>query len=81
MHPSIKAALLNEFYARKYNGKLILRFDDTNPSKEKAEFENSIVDDLATLGIKPDVVKHTSDSFPKIATLAKKLIKQGDAYV
>ena len=58
-----QAALLNEFYARKYKGKLILRFDDTNPSKEKAEFENAIIADLATLGIKPDQASGVADNF------------------
>ncbi|KAJ2996064.1 hypothetical protein HDV02_000214 [Globomyces sp. JEL0801] len=76
-----KAALLNDYFARSYKGKLILRFDDTNPSKEKMEFENSIKEDLKLLGIKPDVTTHTSDNFDKIYDYAVALIKQGGAYV
>ena len=42
-----------------------MRFDDTNPSKEKEEYADNILLDLATLGVKPDTVTHTSDSFAK----------------
>ncbi|KAJ3417380.1 hypothetical protein HDV05_004845 [Chytridiales sp. JEL 0842] len=76
-----KAALLNEYFARRYEGKLIVRFDDTNPSKEKSEFEESIKEDLALLGIKPDVITHTSDHFPVLYEYAIKLIKKGLAFV
>ncbi|KNE55446.1 glutamine-tRNA ligase [Allomyces macrogynus ATCC 38327] len=76
-----KAALMNEYFARKYKGKLIVRFDDTNPSKEKMEFEDSIKQDLAMIGVAPDVVTHTSDSFPLLLQYAEQLIRQGDAYV
>ena len=44
---------------------MIIRFDDTNPSKEKEEYAENIIQDLATLGVKPDIVTHTSDSFAK----------------
>ena len=76
-----KAVLLNNFFARKHKGKLIVRFDDTNPSKEKAEFEEAIVKDLETLGVRADIKSHTSDHFELIMTKAKLLIKQGDAYM
>lgn len=75
-----KAAILNQYFAREYKGKLIVRFDDTNPSKEKQEFEDSIVEDLALLGIEPDQVTHTSDYFEQLHSLAVKLIKNGKAY-
>ncbi|KAI9011069.1 tRNA synthetases class I, catalytic domain-containing protein [Gaertneriomyces semiglobifer] len=76
-----KAALLNDYFAKAYNGKLIVRFDDTNPSKEKTEFEESIKEDLLLIGIKGDVISYTSDYFDQIYELAVKMIKAGKAYV
>lgn len=76
-----KAAMLNQYFAQKYKGKLIVRFDDTNPSKEKSEFQDSILEDLDLLGIKADVLSYTSDHFQTLFDYAVKLIEQGDAYV
>jgi len=76
-----KAVLLNDYYAKRYKGRLIVRFDDTNPSKEKEEFQDSIVEDLAKLGVKPDLVTYTSDYFEAIAGYAKYMILNGLAYM
>jgi glutamyl-tRNA synthetase len=76
-----KAALLNQYFAKRYNGKLIVRFDDTNPSKEKEEFEESIKEDLKLIGIEGDVCTHTSDHFDTIYNYAIQIIKDGKAYV
>jgi glutamyl-tRNA synthetase len=76
-----KAALLNDYFAHtKYKGKLILRFDDTNPSKEKQEFQDSIVEDCALLGVKPDQLSYTSDWFDQLYERAVQAIKDGLAY-
>jgi glutamyl-tRNA synthetase len=50
----VKAALLNFHYSKIYQGKMLLRFDDTNPTKEKQDFVDSILQDLETLQIKYD---------------------------
>ncbi|KAF4027816.1 tRNA synthetases class I (E and Q) anti-codon binding domain [Phytophthora infestans] len=73
--------MLNNYYARHYHGKLILRFDDTNPSKEKDEFEQSIIADLKRVEVVPDVVTYTSDYFDKIADYARQMIREGHAYM
>lgn len=75
-----KAAVLNQYFAHAYKGKLIIRFDDTNPSKEKAEFEESILEDLKLLGIKGDKVTYSSDYFKEMYDYAVQLIKEGKAY-
>ncbi|OVF07837.1 putative glutamate--tRNA ligase [Clavispora lusitaniae] len=75
-----KAAVLNEYFAHTYKGKLIIRFDDTNPTKERIEFQDSIIEDLALLGIKGDQVTYSSDYFDQMYELALKMIKDGNAY-
>lgn len=72
-----KAAILNATAARDYDGTLIVRFDDTNPSKEKLEFQESQLVDLKTLGIIADKVTFTSDYFEQIEELCVKLIESG----
>lgn len=75
-----KAAILNEYFAHAYKGKLIIRFDDTNPSKEKMEFQDLIIEDLALLGVKGDQVTYSLDYFNEMYDLAIKMIKDGHAY-
>ncbi|KAF2125389.1 glutamyl-tRNA synthetase [Dothidotthia symphoricarpi CBS 119687] len=76
-----KAALLNDYFAHeKYKGKLLLRFDDTNPTKEKEEFQDAIVEDCALLGIKPDQVSYTSDWFDELYDRCVQALKDGLAY-
>ncbi|KAK6434532.1 glutamate--tRNA ligase [Oleoguttula sp. CCFEE 5521] len=78
----MKAALLNDYFAhKKYpGGKMILRFDDTNPDKEKEEFQDSIVKDLELMAIKPDEVTYTSNYFDLLRDKCIELIKAGKAY-
>uniref|UniRef100_A0A8D2LLI1 Bifunctional glutamate/proline--tRNA ligase n=1 Tax=Varanus komodoensis TaxID=61221 RepID=A0A8D2LLI1_VARKO len=76
-----KAALLNQHYQVNFKGKLIMRFDDTNPEKEKEDFEKVILEDVAMLHIKPDQLTYTSDHFETIMRYAEKLIQEGKAYV
>jgi glutamyl-tRNA synthetase len=76
-----KAALLNYHYAKMYKGNMILRFDDTNPSKEKNEYVEAIIEDLKTLGITHSILTYTSDYFPRIFDELKGLISKGLAYV
>ncbi|CAI5492755.1 unnamed protein product [Closterium sp. Naga37s-1] len=76
-----KAALMNQFFAEKYGGKMLVRFDDTNPSKEKDEFVESILADMARLGLTWDTITHTSDYFDGLIAMCEKLIREGKAYV
>ena len=76
-----KAALASEAYTRERGGEFILRFDDTNPKNESAEFEEIIKKDLDLLDIKFDRVEHTSDYIPRIIDLLVKCLKEGLAYV
>ncbi|KAK3185670.1 hypothetical protein K4F52_005535 [Lecanicillium sp. MT-2017a] len=76
-----KAALLSDYFGHvAYKGQMRLRLDDTNPSKEKEEFQDAIVEDLALMGIKPDALTYTSDYFDYLYDMCKKLINMGMAY-
>lgn len=77
-----KSILLNYGLAQKYGGKFHLRFDDTNPTKEKTEFVESIIEDVEWLGAKYDgEVLFASNYFKQMYEAAVKLIKKGKAYV
>ncbi|KAK2184184.1 hypothetical protein NP493_277g03032 [Ridgeia piscesae] len=76
-----KAALLNQYYQQAFNGKLVMRFDDTNPAKEEEEYEKVILEDINMLGLKPDVFTFTSDHFERILGLCQKMIELEKAYV
>jgi len=76
-----KAALLNYHYKTIYDGQFIMRFDDTNPEKEKEDFEEAIIKDVESLGIKWDRLTYTSDHFDFLLEECNKLIKLGKAYV
>ncbi|KAM9824867.1 bifunctional glutamate/proline--tRNA ligase isoform X2 [Syngnathus typhle] len=76
-----KAALLNQHYQVTFKGQLIMRFDDTNPEKEKEDFEKVILEDVAMLQIRPDQFTYTSDHFDVIMQLAEQLMAEGKAYI
>ena len=77
-----KSILLNYGLAQEYGGKFNLRFDDTNPTKEKSEFVESIKQDVAWLGADwEDRLFFASDYFDEMYEVAVRLIKKGKAYV
>ncbi|MEQ3216384.1 glutamine--tRNA ligase/YqeY domain fusion protein [Hominifimenecus microfluidus] len=77
-----KSILLNSGLAKEYNGKFNLRFDDTNPTKEKIEFVESIKKDVEWLGADwEDRLFFASNYFDQMYECALKLIRKGKAYV
>ncbi|MCR4901563.1 MAG: glutamine--tRNA ligase/YqeY domain fusion protein [Butyrivibrio sp.] len=77
-----KSILLNYGLAKEYNGKFNMRFDDTNPTKERSEFMDSIIRDVNWLGADyEDRLFYASDYFEQMYENAVKLIKKGKAYV
>lgn len=77
-----KSILLNYGLAKEYGGTFNFRFDDTNPTKEKTEFVESIISDIKWLGADfGDKVYFASDYFDDMYEAAKKLIQKGKAYV
>lgn len=77
-----KSIILNSGLAEEYHGKFNLRFDDTNPTKEKTEFVQSIIEDVKWLGAEfEDRLFFASDYFEKMYECAVLLIKKGKAFV
>ncbi len=76
-----KSLCLNFGVKEKYNGKCNLFLDDTNPSKEKEEYEEAIKKDIAWLGFEYDTVTHASDYYEDIYNFAVKEIEMGNAFV
>jgi glutamyl-tRNA synthetase len=76
-----KAAIIDKYYATIYDGKFILRFDDTNPLNEKLEFYEAFIQALEWLNIRPDIIKNTSDDIELLYDYGRKLVLNGDAYI
>lgn len=77
-----KSIILNSGLAKQYNGTFNLRFDDTNPTKEKTEYVESILEDVKWLGADfGDKVYYASEYFDAMYEGALKLIKKGKAFV
>ena len=76
-----KAAIINSEYAKMYDGKFILRMDDTNPEAERMEYHAAIKVGLEWLGIEFDTVKSTSDDMELFYEKGIELINSGKAYI
>jgi glutaminyl-tRNA synthetase len=77
----VKAIYINFTYAQQESGRCYLRFDDTNPEKEKQEYIDAILEDVNWLGHNPYKITYTSDYFDQLYDLCEELIKRDKAYV
>ena len=80
---SSRGIIVNSEYTKKYNGKFIVRFDDTDPATKRPMLEayDWYLDDCEWLGAKPDEVVIASDRIQKYYEVAQQLIEKGSAYV
>jgi glutamyl-tRNA synthetase len=76
-----KAALVNFLFAKKYEGKFILRFEDSNPELAKKEYYKIILDGMKWLGIKWDKLDYLSDHLPEYYKITEELLTKNLAYV
>jgi glutaminyl-tRNA synthetase len=77
----VKAFMIDYLIAKENNGELILRFDDTNPTKEETEYVEAIEEDARWLGIQWVKVTFASDYFDLLYEWARQLVRKGLAYV
>jgi glutamyl-tRNA synthetase len=75
--------VLSYLYAKKYNGRFVLRYDDTDPKTKRPEkiFYKWILEDLKWLGCKPDLIVYASDRMDVYYEFAYELLRNGNAYV
>ncbi len=76
-----KALLLNYLLAKQYDGKFLLRFEDTNPNTVKEEFYEIMLENFKWLGVEWDELLYASDHMQLYYDKAEELIKKGDAYI
>ncbi|KAJ7781056.1 glutamine-tRNA ligase [Mycena metata] len=76
-----KAIFVSFGYAAHHGGKCYLRYDDTNPEKEEAQYFESILEMVRWLGFEPWKITYSSDYFQRLYELAVELIKRDKAYV
>lgn len=76
-----KSALLNFLYAKKYKGKFILRFEDSNPELAKKEYYEALLDGLKWVGIKWDKLDYLSNHILQYYKIIEKFLTDGSAYV
>ena len=76
-----KAICLNFEMAKEFSGTTNLRFDDTNPLKEKEDYAQAIMDDIRWLGYEWNLLRHASDYFDQFYEFAVHLVKTDKAYV
>ncbi|MDO8460405.1 MAG: glutamate--tRNA ligase [Nanoarchaeota archaeon] len=74
--------ILNSIYAKRYNGKCLLRFEDANPEKVSQEYVDAILDDIDNyLEIKYESIKYVSEDMPLFYKYAEKIINSDNAYM
>ncbi|MDR2943939.1 MAG: glutamate--tRNA ligase [Methanosarcinales archaeon] len=80
---SSRGMVVNSEYVKMYDGKFILRFDDTDPDQKRPMLEayDWYIDDFKWLGVAPDEIVNASDRFEKYYEIAEQLIRDGHAYV
>src|SRR3954471_14768074 len=75
-----RTALLNALFARRQGGAFILRFDDTDLERSKAEYADAIEEDLGWLGLPPDAIRRQSERFALYGAAAERLKGMGRLY-
>lgn len=76
-----RTAIFSYLYARKNNGRFVLRIEDTDKERSKKEFEDNILESLAWLGLTHDTFVRQSENAPRHKEILEKMVADGHAYV